>query len=259
MTKNRLSWAVAVAVSSAAGICQAQFAYIAESRSVFASSGGSPQQAEPPFAFADWTRQVSVSNTSGGSASAQQGSSFLASQMNATPSTSIRRNTSAFSPPAVNAASTFRCTIQVSYPIRFEVSGAGDQGASINVRRVSDGVMVLSLAPQTAYGQLISLMPGQYEITAELTDESSGALFSNINRSRQFTFQGRGLICRCDFDANGVVDDSDFVIFAAAYDQFTCDPAPAPCIADINQDGFVDDTDFVTFASEYDRFVCPVS
>ncbi|MBX3380032.1 MAG: hypothetical protein KF805_08040 [Phycisphaeraceae bacterium] len=65
--------------------------------------------------------------------------------------------------------------------------------------------------------------------------------------------------CPADFNCDGVVEDSDFVIFANSYDIFDCgDEAMINnCAADINGDGFVDDTDFVMFAGAYDAFVCP--
>lgn len=62
--------------------------------------------------------------------------------------------------------------------------------------------------------------------------------------------------CPADLNEDGFVDDADFVIFAGAYDQFTCPSTPV-CPADLNGDGFVDDTDFVSFAAAYDQFVCP--
>jgi len=64
--------------------------------------------------------------------------------------------------------------------------------------------------------------------------------------------------CPADFNADGLVDDSDFVIFASAYNVLDCsDPAmPAGCPADLNADAFVDDTDFVAFAAAYNELVC---
>ena len=61
--------------------------------------------------------------------------------------------------------------------------------------------------------------------------------------------------CPADFNCDGFVDDTDFVAFAEAYDQFTVPPASASC--DLNNDGFVDDSDFVIFAGAYDAFACP--
>lgn len=65
--------------------------------------------------------------------------------------------------------------------------------------------------------------------------------------------------CPADLNADGFVDDTDFVIFAQAYDLFDCGSPtmPAACPADLNTDGYVDDTDFVLFAQQYDLFACP--
>ncbi len=64
--------------------------------------------------------------------------------------------------------------------------------------------------------------------------------------------------CAADFSCDGMVDDTDFVDFASAYDLLLCsDPAmPANCPADINADGMVDDADFVLFAQAYDALLC---
>lgn len=65
--------------------------------------------------------------------------------------------------------------------------------------------------------------------------------------------------CPADLNGDGVVDDSDFVIFASAYNILDCaDPAmPAGCPADLNGDVVVDDSDFVIFVSAYDTLICP--
>ncbi len=65
--------------------------------------------------------------------------------------------------------------------------------------------------------------------------------------------------CPGDLNGDSIVDDSDFVIFADAYNLLDCaDPAmPADCPADLNADLIVDDSDFVLFASAYDALLCP--
>lgn len=64
--------------------------------------------------------------------------------------------------------------------------------------------------------------------------------------------------CVCDLNADGVVDDSDFVIFVGAYNILDCaDPSmPALCPADFNRDSLVDDADFVIFVGAYNELVC---
>ncbi len=65
--------------------------------------------------------------------------------------------------------------------------------------------------------------------------------------------------CAGDFNNDGVVDDSDFVLFLPAYNILDCaDPAmPAGCPADLNRDGLVDDADFVIFVARYNELICP--
>lgn len=69
---------------------------------------------------------------------------------------------------------------------------------------------------------------------------------------------GSAAPCAADFNGDGLVDDSDFVVFVAGYNILDCaDPAmPAGCPADVNADGFVDDADFVLFASAYNTLIC---
>lgn len=65
--------------------------------------------------------------------------------------------------------------------------------------------------------------------------------------------------CPADLNGDGIVEDSDFVLFAGAYNILDCaDPAMASgCPADLNKDGNVDDSDFVIFARAYEAFECP--
>ncbi|MBX3388042.1 MAG: hypothetical protein KF691_01160 [Phycisphaeraceae bacterium] len=57
--------------------------------------------------------------------------------------------------------------------------------------------------------------------------------------------------CAADLNADGLVDDLDFVLFVGAY-EFLTTPA-----ADFNYDGMTDDGDFPAFALAYDALVCP--
>lgn len=64
--------------------------------------------------------------------------------------------------------------------------------------------------------------------------------------------------CAGDADDDGMVDDSDFTRFAAAYNTLACSDLTMPlgCPSDLNFDGFVDDADFAVFVQSYDRLVC---
>ncbi|MFO0859865.1 MAG: hypothetical protein U0570_04850 [Phycisphaerales bacterium] len=64
--------------------------------------------------------------------------------------------------------------------------------------------------------------------------------------------------CQSDLTCDNLVDDADFVVFAAAYNVLDCaDPAMAAgCPADLNGDGLVDDSDFVEFVAAYNNLGC---
>jgi hypothetical protein len=68
-----------------------------------------------------------------------------------------------------------------------------------------------------------------------------------------------GSACPGDMNNDTIVNDSDFQIFAPAYDILDCtDPVmPVGCPADLNKDGVVDDADFSIFVVAYDELVCP--
>lgn len=78
---------------------------------------------------------------------------------------------------------------------------------------------------------------------------------SAINPNARFTY---GAACLGDLNGDSMVDDADFVVFAAAYDILDCatPSMPAGCPADLNDDNFVDDADFVVFASAYNALTC---
>ncbi|MBY0113770.1 MAG: hypothetical protein K2Y21_13200 [Phycisphaerales bacterium] len=56
--------------------------------------------------------------------------------------------------------------------------------------------------------------------------------------------------CDADLNGDGVVDDSDFVIFAGAYNNLL------DTFADFNFDNITDDSDFVIFAGAYNDLLC---
>lgn len=65
--------------------------------------------------------------------------------------------------------------------------------------------------------------------------------------------------CPCDLNNDLSVDDSDFVIFANAYNLLLCEDGSMAtgCPADFNSDTLVDDADFVVFAVAYNALLCP--
>lgn len=65
-------------------------------------------------------------------------------------------------------------------------------------------------------------------------------------------------VCLSDFNCDALVNDSDFEVFAFAYNVLDCaDPSmPAGCPTDLNADNVVDDADFVLFLAAYNQLVC---
>lgn len=64
--------------------------------------------------------------------------------------------------------------------------------------------------------------------------------------------------CPADLSLDRVVDDADFVLFIAAYDNYVCpESVPPSCWADLNHDNAVDDQDFVLFLAAYNEMLCP--
>jgi hypothetical protein len=57
--------------------------------------------------------------------------------------------------------------------------------------------------------------------------------------------------CPADLNADAMVDDADFVLFAGAYSELVT------MAADFNGDGQTDDADFVLFADAYNALMCP--
>lgn len=60
--------------------------------------------------------------------------------------------------------------------------------------------------------------------------------------------------CAADFNNDGFVDDADFVIFAAKYNELLTPGAYRP--GDLNGDSVCDDSDFVIFVSAYNDLLC---
>lgn len=83
--------------------------------------------------------------------------------------------------------------------------------------------------------------------------------FAAYDRATSLDLHVTADACIGDLNNDGFVDDSDFVLFVAAYNLLDCaDPTmPVGCPADFNDDGFVDDADFVLFVAAYNELICP--
>lgn len=123
---------------------------------------------------------------------------------------------------------------------------------SLAVSTNSDLSSPIYTAPVTTAGPLNIAVPsglldycGTYYWSVNAINRAGSAL----SPSGVWSFQVRGA---CDLNIDGFVDDTDFVQFAAAYDELLT------TTGDFNGDGVTDDLDFVIFASAYDALLaCP--
>jgi hypothetical protein len=88
--------------------------------------------------------------------------------------------------------------------------------------------------------------------TISLKYEAFGALTSAAISKRNIpaTFY-RWSNCPADINLDGLVDDTDFVLFTSGYNTLLS------YTGELNYDAKVDDTDFVVFATAYDALTCP--
>lgn len=100
-------------------------------------------------------------------------------------------------------------------------------------------------------------------VVALSADGATMALADQLAADEPFLYDSRVFVvripplCAADLNMDRIVDDSDFVLFAAAYNDLLCpDPLDGDCWADVNEDGFVNDDDFVLFAGAYDQLLC---
>ncbi|MFO0860968.1 MAG: hypothetical protein U0570_10455 [Phycisphaerales bacterium] len=103
-----------------------------------------------------------------------------------------------------------------------------------------------------------TLQPGSYEyITRGTADGNCSGPCAHKEQSdwsAQVYFEDAP--CPADLNGDSMVEDADFVIFVAAYNDLLCPDAPDACPCDLNGDGLVDDADFVYFVGAYNDLIC---
>lgn len=151
-------------------------------------------------------------------------------------------------PSAANTALTALTIFDSQNAIVFNAIEPGETTTSITVP-------ANTLQPGTTYRATL-----YYSSRIETPNAGFGTAIAIVgcDRATNATLVTR-IACDGDLNSDGFVDDSDFVVFAPAYDILDCaDPGmPAGCPADLNFDGVVDDLDFVVFAAAYNELICP--
>lgn len=151
-----------------------------------------------------------------------------------------------------------------------ESQSSNAQGSATLVRHehhTRHNVEIFRYEHNHVHGVVYNLEPGDYIlrfIANTSTSTATGAAPSSAFYEIEFELF-EGFACACDLNADTFVDDADFVLFAAAYNELICPSPPgrgfsdrhAGCPADFDGDSFVDDADFVIFASAYNDLICP--
>ena len=129
----------------------------------------------------------------------------------------------------------------------------GPGGASIGGGIVSGAAGALP-SPSDGTDVVLRIEGVQASDAGEYTVEFSNACNTTTSWAAAVSVN----TCPGDLNADGFVDDTDFNLFAAAYDTLLCDDAamPAGCLSDWNGDGFVDDRDFQLFVVAYTDMTC---
>lgn len=177
-----------------------------------------------------------------------------------------------FTPATLNAIAA--APVSIPWPLSFNgfslPSGANAGQTTLRITTESGTEIFSAPLSAAASGVVVpagTMLPStnyrlRLAFSAQQSNPSSGfpgaTAVVAFDRETIYAFTTRAT-CIADLNNDTIVDDTDFVIFADAYQILLCsDPLmPAGCASDLVRDGAVDDTDFVVFAQAYQSLVCP--
>ncbi|HEX8876322.1 MAG TPA: hypothetical protein VF777_06205 [Phycisphaerales bacterium] len=196
----------------------------------------------------------------------------IATWINRPSQTYYPQSVPAFTPASVSAIASARVT--AAWPLTFNSfalpAGANNGFTRVTIATDTNAEIYSATLPAGAAGVLIpagTMLPSTgYRLRLTFSAQQSqaslgfpGATASvAFDRQTIYAFTTRSA-CDADLTGDDSVDDSDFVIFADAYNLLDCSSPmmPAGCPADLARDGSVDDSDFVLFAAAYSQLLCP--
>ncbi len=249
-----------------AGAARAQLVLTSDQRAITVEAAGSTGVAFPAPSYSPFNRDLSKDIPSGGGngkARGTQNSTVSVSAFSATGLGSAESNAGPANCILSQATSDFRILFKVNGAVGYSATGSVD-GAQFRLAEPIAGAIQLVQAPvgtPTPFAVSGTLRPGRaYTMliqASQLTnacDGNSVSLAGSYSLDATFTTLPP---CPGDLNYDRLVDDTDFTIFAVAYDALLCPDPPALCEADLNQDTLVDDADFSIFAVAYDALLCP--
>lgn len=156
---------------------------------------------------------------------------------------------------ALLAVTSETVTIGQGYSGHFYGALTGTSQATPQVAGVATLIRA-AFAPQVIEPRAVRFAIEQTatDIDAPGFDESTGYGLLNAKAAADY-FAGR-IRCRGDLNLDQQVDDSDFSLFAIAYDELLS-PAGTYTGGDLTGDGVCDDLDFQQFVPFYDTLLCP--
>lgn len=249
-------------------VCPAlgQITLLSDQRAVVVEAAGQVQFAFPAPAFAAFDRDLTRQVPSGGGtgiARAQQASSVSASLMTAGGVVRVESVAGPASCILSQATSDFRVIFSVPTIVRCQATGSVTN-AQFRLGNDLDGTVALVESFDTTTLPIATfnvLRPGRtYTLLAQASDLANACAGASIVLDGSFSLSvAFATITPCPGDLNfdGFVDDTDFSLFAVAYNELLCAPPPALCDADLNGDSVVDDVDFTIFAAGYNDLICP--
>ncbi len=136
--------------------------------------------------------------------------------------------------------------VSVVYGVGVALEIGGASSYVVNVGGLAPG-QTLTLPPVVVDGVLAAHSFVQVTVLSDQLPASVAYAYTTVAS------------CAGDFTGDSLVDDDDFVLFAAAYHLTLCTNPEMPddCPSDLNHDGFVDDGDFVMFVAAYEMLECP--
>lgn len=212
-----------------------------------------------------WTDSISFGSSAAGEIGAASSIAQVSQTSEATP-TSLQAGMTMYSFVQTSGTCSASSSVSNVYEVVFHLDRAADM--LIGVSATNDGIAFrASVSPlggseiyatQITDVETVSLTAGTWKLVISGGRSlSCGQCFSSVNSNMSFAATFDFGPCLADFNSDTFVDDTDFTIFAVAYNDLICPGFPAPCTGDINQDGYVDDADFVLFAVAYNELICP--
>lgn len=244
----------------------AQLVLMSDQRALLVEAAGSNLAAFPSPPFSVFNKEIVRDVPSGGGngkARASQDSTVGVGAMIATGSILAESLAGPTGCIFSQATSDFRIEFRVTTPVEYAIDGSVD-GAQFRLAEGFLGTVHVATSASGSpnpYSFSGVLKPGRtYLVLAQASDLANACNGGTTSSAGSYSLNASFTSlepCPGDLNFDRVVNDADFEIFLAAYNELLCPEPPLPCDADLNGDGFVNDADFEIFLAAYNTLLCP--